>query len=393
LLTVWAPDGRSRLAERVWSAKDLLRRANRRLSVLRHAEEVSGNVAATCRYYGISRNVFYRWKRRHEDEGIEGLKDRSSAPLHCPTVTQPEVVEKIIHLRQHYHFGPMKIAMYLKRYHDVEISASGVWRILKRLNMNRLPASQRYKRHTGRWKRYEKQRPGHHVQIDVKFIEPIITGSGRRKRYYQYTAIDDCTRLRVLRAYPRSDQKTAIQFLDYVLSRLPFQVEKIQTDNGAEFQSSFHWHVLDQGIGHIYIRPATPRLNGKVERSHRIDAEEFYRLLDGVIEDDTGLFNQKLKEWRTTTTTTGPTAGSAVKPPTNDCYKRPRPNLSPATVSPTTSRPTADYIKNFVLFPQGLSAQLHGPAAGLASETAHIPRTNCHAWPSCGVSRAQVPRE
>ena len=94
------------------------------------------------------------------DDGLEGLKGRSSAPLHCPTITQPDVVEKIIHLRQHYHFGPIKITMYLKRYHDVEISTSGVWRILKRLNMNRLPASQRYKRHTGRWKRYEKQRPG-----------------------------------------------------------------------------------------------------------------------------------------------------------------------------------------------------------------------------------------
>jgi transposase len=51
------------------------------------------------------------------------------------------VVEKIIHLRQHYHFGPMKIRMYLQRYHDVAISTSGVWRILKRLGMNRLPAS------------------------------------------------------------------------------------------------------------------------------------------------------------------------------------------------------------------------------------------------------------
>jgi transposase len=142
------------MADRVWSEKDLVRRANRRLAVLQHADEVSGNVAATCRYYGISRNVFYRWKRLYEDEGLEGLKDRSSAPLYCPTVTHPEVVEKIIHLRQHYHFGPMKIRMYLKRYHDVEISASGVWRILKRLRMNRLPASQRYKRHTGRWKRY-----------------------------------------------------------------------------------------------------------------------------------------------------------------------------------------------------------------------------------------------
>src|SRR5258708_7172459 len=167
------------MADRVWSEKDLARRANRHLAVLQHAEEVSGNVAATCRYYGISRNIFYRWKRLYEDGGLEGLKDRSSAPLHCPPVTQPEVVEKIIHLRQHYHFSPMKVMMYLKRYHDVEISTSGVWRIPKRLNMNRLPALQRYKRHTGRWKRYEKHRPGHHVQIDVKFIEPITTGSGR----------------------------------------------------------------------------------------------------------------------------------------------------------------------------------------------------------------------
>jgi transposase-like protein len=85
------------MAERVWSEQDLVRRANRRLVVLGHAEEVSGSVAATCRYYGISRNIFYRWKRRDEDEGLEGLKDRSSAPLHCPTVIHPDVVGKIIH--------------------------------------------------------------------------------------------------------------------------------------------------------------------------------------------------------------------------------------------------------------------------------------------------------
>jgi transposase InsO family protein len=71
----------------------------------------------------------------------------------------------------------------------------------------------------------------------------------------------------------------------------------IQTDNGAEFQSAFHWHVLDKGIGHTYIKPRTPRLNGKVERSHRIDAEEFYRLLDGVVIDDTQVFTDKLQEW------------------------------------------------------------------------------------------------
>lgn len=156
--------------------------------------------------------------------------------MHCPNVTQPEVVGKFIHLRQHYHFGPLRIAMYLKRYHDITISSSVVWRILNRLDTSRLPASQRHKRHRQRLKRDEKQRPGHHVQIDVKFIEPITNGPARRKRYYQYTAIDDCTRLRVLRIYPRSDQKTAIQFLDYIVARLPFQIETVkrQVAHGME---------------------------------------------------------------------------------------------------------------------------------------------------------------
>ncbi|HEX7303990.1 hypothetical protein [Lentzea sp.] len=146
-------------------------------------------------------------------------------------------------------------------------------------------------------------------------------------------AIDDCTCLRI---YPKSDQKTTIQFLDYVLSRFPFQVEKIQTDNGAEFQSAFHWHTLDEGIGHVYIRPATPRLNGKAERSHRIDAEEFYRLLDGVVIGDAEVFNERLKEWRTATTTTAHTAASAARPRMRGCYSRPHPRLGcqrPASVA------------------------------------------------------------
>ncbi|SEF13283.1 hypothetical protein SAMN04488561_4368 [Jiangella alba] len=107
--------------------------------------------------------------------------------------------------------------MYLERYHQVKISPSDVWRILRKAGVNRLPASQRYKRRETRWKRYEKQRPGHQLQVDVKF----------------------------------------------------------------------------KGIGHVRIRPRTPRLNGKVERSHRIDSEEFYRLLEGEIIDDARLFETR----------------------------------------------------------------------------------------------------
>jgi hypothetical protein len=74
------------------------------------------------------------------------------------------------------------------------------------------------------------------------------------------------------------------------MAKLPFKVERVQTDNGSEFGQAFHWHLLDAGVDHVRIKPRTPRLNGKVERSHRIDSEEFYRLLEGQVIDDTNLF-------------------------------------------------------------------------------------------------------
>ena len=152
--------------------REAARTVARRLAILRHAEEITGNVAKTCRYYGISRQLFYVWKRRFDAEGLDGLRDRSCRPKHSPRATRTEVVGKVIYLRQNYHFGPAKIAMYLRRYHDVEISSSGVWRILKRLDMNRLPTSQRYKPHKERWKRYERQQPGHRVQVRREVHQP-----------------------------------------------------------------------------------------------------------------------------------------------------------------------------------------------------------------------------
>ena len=276
------------------SEKEILRLQKWRLGVLHHVEEVTHNVAKTCRYYGIGRTAYYEWLNRYQKEGEEGLRDKSRRPHNSPMATPVEIVAKVVYLRQTYHFGPLRIKMYLERYHGIGVNRSSIWKILKRLNMNLLPASQRYKKHTERWKRYEKPQPGHRLQVDVKFLERI---KDIRQRYYQFTAIDDCTRLRVLKIYEKNNQLTAIQFMDYVLSRLPFHTEVIQTDNGSEFQGQFHWHILDKGINHVYIKPRTPRLNGKVERSHRIDGEEFYRMLEGVVIDDTKLFNDKLQEW------------------------------------------------------------------------------------------------
>ena len=81
----------------------------------------------------------------------------------------------------------------------------------------------------------------------------------------------------VLKVYDACNQVTAIRFVDELLRRLPFRVLVIKTDNGAEFQSRFHWHLEERDIRHVYIRPKTPHLNGKVERSHRVDEQRRHR--------------------------------------------------------------------------------------------------------------------
>ena len=266
-----------------------------RLRILQWAQGEPRQVAQTCRRFGISRTAFYRWKKRFEEFGEAGLADRPRTPHQSPRETPREVVSKILYLRQQYHFGAGRIADYLKRFHEVRIARSSVHRILVKHDMGRLPANQKHQPHRKRWKRYEKAKPGHRLQMDVKFLERI---PGTRKRLYQFTAIDDCTRIRVLKVYDKCNQRAAIQFLNEVRNRLPFRIHVLQTDNGAEFQSKFHWHAESLDIQHVYIKPRTPHLNGKVERSHRVDDQEFYQLIDqGGISDDIHLFNDKLREW------------------------------------------------------------------------------------------------
>lgn len=127
----------------------------------------------------------------------------------------------------------------------------------------------------------------------MKFLN-LRTEDDRKIRRYQFTAIDDATRVRALKIYQRHNQKSAIDFIDYVVEKFPFRIHTVRTDRGHEWQAQFHWHVEDKGMRHVYIKPRSPQLNGKVERSHRTDQEEFYQLL--TYTDDVDL-NAKLREW------------------------------------------------------------------------------------------------
>jgi len=250
------------------------------------------------------------------------------AKLHANR-TPIEIEEKVLHLRSKYHLGPMRIVWYLARYHNIKISDATVSRILKRNGVNRLPRGTRLRKvHT---KRYNKQVPGHHIQMDVKFLT-FKGDRGEKVRRFQFTAIDDATRVRALKVYEKHTQASAIDFVDHIIEKFPFRIREIRTDNGHEFQAKFHWHVEDKGIRHAYIKRGTPQLNGKVERSHRSDEQEFYQLLSN--KDDVDL-EAKLGEWeqfynfaRPHGAFNGKTPYEALRESYNQTAKRPKSNRS-----------------------------------------------------------------
>ena len=140
-------------------------------------------------------------------------------------------------------------------------------------------------------KPYEQmQYPGQRVQIDVKFVpQSCIAGQEKGTQYYQYTFIDEYSRFRYLEAFEEHNTYSSTLFLLHVVKKFPFLIECVQTDNGTEFTNRllakgserltlFEQTLQKLGIRHKLIRPYTPRHNGKVERSHRKDNEEFYAL-------------------------------------------------------------------------------------------------------------------
>jgi transposase InsO family protein len=269
--------------------KDALR-FHRKVLIVEHIL-MFGKVKQQCREFEVPTSTYYEWKKKYDKYGRKGLIRKKPIPHSHPKQLKQDVIDKILDLRKTYKLGPQRIAWYLERYHGIRTSCSTVYRTLVRNGMRRLPKSAPLKAiHT---KRYAKTVPGHHIQVDVKFIW-LTKPDGTKARRFQYTAIDDATRIRALKIYKRHTQKNAIDFVDYVIQKFPFRIHTIRTDRGHEFQTQFHWHVEDLGIRHVYIKPKSPQLNGKVERSHRTDNQEFYQLLSYT--DDVDL-NKKLTEW------------------------------------------------------------------------------------------------
>lgn len=255
------------------------------------------NVSAVCRKYGVSRSMFYYWKKRldlqssGEGKGyakIQRLISYSRKPKTNPREYSQETTKLIIKLRKRTKRGAEYIWFQLKDKYAIHVSVTGIYKVLKRKGMIQ---ERKYKRKLNKTYEAPKYLPGEKVQIDLKYVklvDEVAKKLGKKYRWvYQYTAIDVATGIKCKLIYENRDAQAGIDFLSKIRLFYPFPIKVIQTDNGFEFTwrlspaiNKIHPFTLQcklYGYEHKLIPPAYPRANSHVERTHRTDEAYVYR--------------------------------------------------------------------------------------------------------------------
>ena len=234
--------------------------------------------------YKTNRQYIYRWLKRY-DGTMQSLADRAHRPHHHPNEHTADELKLIADMRKRNMNAGLVVFWVKLRQRGYTRSVTGLYRLLRRQGQMAVkPPNPKYIP-----KPYEQmQYPGQKVQIDVKFVpSACIVGDAKGQKFYQYTAVDEYSRFRYLEAFEEHSTYSSTQFLKHVVEKFPYAIECVQTDNGFEFTNEmgnskkkpltlFEQTLAQLGIRHKKIRPFTPRHNGKVERSHRKDNEEFY---------------------------------------------------------------------------------------------------------------------
>jgi transposase InsO family protein len=266
------------------------------------------NALRACRHFAISRQTFYRWKRRFDRHDLTTLEGRSHRPhqVRMPTWT-PELAERVLVLRNQYpHWGKDKLVVLLRR-EKRNVSISMVGRILADLKRRGAlheppkPAVLRRARRKLRnrpWairkpKHWRIEQPGDLVEVDTKDI--------RMRRgiiLKHFSARDVVSRWDVVEVHHRATSLAAARFLDTLLDRVPFPVKTLQVDGGSEFAAEFEEACQQKELPLFVLPPKSPKLNGHVERSHRTHNEEFYEVQ--AESDQVPELNDQLRQWEKT---------------------------------------------------------------------------------------------
>lgn len=250
-----------------------------RQRVIRYAEKYG--VTEASRRHRVSRKAIYDWKKRYNGHW-KSLCDKSHRPHHHPKEHTAEEYD-LIQRYYRYNKDDMIVLWDKIRQKGYCRCYKSMLRAIKRLGLNETSD----KRKGYKAKPYQRaEYPGQKVQIDVKYVPSYCVANGQK--YYQYTAVDECTRFCFREMYEEHSTFSSLDFLKKLIAYYPFPIREIQTDNGSEWTNAllvknakhktlFEEYLEQSGIIYHRIRIATPRHNGKVERQHRIDESRFYK--------------------------------------------------------------------------------------------------------------------
>ncbi len=239
----------------------------------------------TANRYHCSRKTVHKWVKRW-DGTKESLQNQSRRPKRVRQVHDDETLRKIRKRLKQCRWTDLLDAYQLSVERDGYMGSYGAFKAIARRLKADKPKKKKKPRKPKEYQRAEY--PGQKVQIDVKYVPKECVVDGRK--YYQFTAVDECTRWTFREMYDEHSTYSAKDFLKKLIRCSPFPVREVQTDNGTEFTNAllvvkaehktlFEQALLDMGILYHRIRIATPRHNGKVERQHRTDSERFYSRL------------------------------------------------------------------------------------------------------------------
>lgn len=246
-------------------------------------------VSKTAIRFDINRRTIYRWIKQY-DGTIESLRDKSHRPKHHPNEHTEEEIKLIKDYKRNNKETGLVVLWVKLRRAGYKRTVQGLYHVMRRLGI--------YEKAPSKAKKTQAPEvpiakyPGERVQIDVKYVPKECMSKELQElgeKYYQYTAIDEYTRLRYTYYCKEHTTYESTKFVNRLIRYFPFKIKLIQTDNGFEFTNRLSWNGFNKNkktmfekrlkelkIEHRLIRPHTPTQNGKVERSHRKDQERFY---------------------------------------------------------------------------------------------------------------------
>jgi transposase InsO family protein len=234
-------------------------------------ERSGKSISDVCIAFGVSRATWYKWKRRYDTYGIDGLKNQSRKPHNIKNLKVTEELEKLVlELRLNNRFGPMRIRFRLKRKYGVSLGTKTIYNLLKRHKLNVLAVKLKRK-----YKRFEMKHPNELVQMDTK--GPFYLKASRTKHYFIHV-IDDCSRKVVSKWCNRRTSEAALSVLKEWV-KLHGKPNKVMHDGGTEFTSTdFKNFLILNGIKDKQIPKGYPQEQGKVEAYNKIVIAEFLQI-------------------------------------------------------------------------------------------------------------------